>query len=912
MKLANYEWDPELDLIAEGGFAEVFKAKDVNTENRFVALKIYKEAVSKGTRGNTGQKKYSLEQEFAKVDGLSHTNLVSYFGLDYLRHDDAMGRTVSYPVLIMEYAGEGTLNDLLEKNPSDTAKEKIIREIASAVEYLHQQGIIHRDLKPGNILFSRDRAGKRVAKVTDFGISQDTLTEKTQEETFTEGIGTPNYMAPEQFYKRKFGLSGEISERTDIWALGVIMYKSLSGEMPFGKGGRDNELIREEIISKEPDYSKIPAKYIPIIQKCLMKNAEDRFKSVADFMNSFDQELGTVDATLVNTPSSPYEKPKKTGKKILVSCIVALVLIIGGYYFYRQTKINSLLAEGWDSYKTINYEKAYDSYLKAAEYDSGEAYYFLSMFNMFGHGIDVNYEKANELTDKAIEAGYDMANFQHGWSYLNELGVAKDSAKAKEYFEKSLSSIKKLSREGNPEAQNLYGILSLGGLVVQKDIEQAKKYYDLASKKGHLAAIENLASLNKNDKKYKEAFEGFEKCMKVGRYSCYRNLGDMYRFGQHVEKDTVKALELYTHAANNKDLRSQYLLGSFHLNGNIAKKDRIKAIGWYTKAAERGHINAQNDLGTIYFSEKKYNEGEKWFLKAVEKGNAYAAYNMGLIYHGGLGRDKDYEKAKNWFINAAKKNHRASQYRLGLMFENGEGVQKNSVEAKNWYSKSAKNNYAAAQHKMGGLAYEEKNYENALEWYSKSANQDYSSSQNMLGVMNEMGLGAPKDLIKAKSYYETTSQKGNSFGQYNLGNLYYYGKGVEKDIKKAEIYYTRAANQDNSGAQYMLGYIYASKNYYYLAKKWYAKAAMQGHSDAQNSIGILYGQGKLGRKDYKKALEYFEQSAENGNKYGKYNLGLYHFYGNGTPINKRKAKILFEESCNDGHTAACTKLRKDY
>ena len=61
MTLSHYQWDPEKDLIAEGGFAEVFRAKDLNAEGRYVALKIYKEAVSRGTSGSTGQKKYSLE-----------------------------------------------------------------------------------------------------------------------------------------------------------------------------------------------------------------------------------------------------------------------------------------------------------------------------------------------------------------------------------------------------------------------------------------------------------------------------------------------------------------------------------------------------------------------------------------------------------------------------------------------------------------------------------------------------------------------------------------------------------------------------------------------------------------------------------------------------------------------------------
>ena len=78
MRLGNYEWDPEADLIAEGTFAEVFRARDTNTAGRTVALKIYKEAVAKGTSGSSGQKKYTLEKEFQKVDRLSHTNIITY------------------------------------------------------------------------------------------------------------------------------------------------------------------------------------------------------------------------------------------------------------------------------------------------------------------------------------------------------------------------------------------------------------------------------------------------------------------------------------------------------------------------------------------------------------------------------------------------------------------------------------------------------------------------------------------------------------------------------------------------------------------------------------------------------------------------------------------------------------------
>src|SRR5690606_21049899 len=126
MKLGNYEWDPDNDLIAQGAFAEVFRARDINTAGRIVALKIYKEALTRGTSGSTGQMKYTLEKEFQNVDGLSHTNIITYYGLDYIHHRDAMGRQMSYPVLIMEYAEGGTLTDYLRSNPDRRTLDKLV------------------------------------------------------------------------------------------------------------------------------------------------------------------------------------------------------------------------------------------------------------------------------------------------------------------------------------------------------------------------------------------------------------------------------------------------------------------------------------------------------------------------------------------------------------------------------------------------------------------------------------------------------------------------------------------------------------------------------------------------------------------------------------------------------------------
>ncbi|WP_437370118.1 bifunctional serine/threonine protein kinase/MFS transporter [Maribacter litoralis] len=289
MKLNQYEWDPEKDKLGEGTFAEVFKAKDINA-NRFVALKIYKTSVKGNTSGSTEQSKYSLEQEFQNIEAVSHTNIITYHGLNYIKHTDAMGREGSYPVIIMEYANQGTLTQFLKTNPQKIISNKLIKDIIKGIGHLHEEGIIHRDLKPGNILVSKNKRGVYTAKITDFGISKDTLSSDADTTSHTELVGTPHYMAPEQIYQKRFGLEGSISSRTDLWALGVIIFKIFTGKLPFGNGVQDIELVHEAITKGEIDLTGVPQDYHKLLIHCFKKNAVDRVSSANEMLSFIGQE----------------------------------------------------------------------------------------------------------------------------------------------------------------------------------------------------------------------------------------------------------------------------------------------------------------------------------------------------------------------------------------------------------------------------------------------------------------------------------------------------------------------------------------------------------------------------------------------------------------------------------------------
>ncbi|HTD40112.1 MAG TPA: protein kinase [Mucilaginibacter sp.] len=346
MKLNQYEWNPALDILGKGAFAEVFRAKDHKGNN--VALKIYKEAIITGSTGGSSSGKYTLEREYEKGKLLSHTNVIRYLDFDYIKYLDAMQREAKYPVLIMEYADEGSLSGWLKSTTTPTVEEslKIIRGILNGLTYLHEQGIIHRDLKPANILFRKDRLGNKVVKISDFGISRDLLEDNTGRPSATAGVGTVDYMAPEQLLKKTYGLNGEISSRTDLWAVGVILYKMLSGKMPFGDADQSYENTHDEIINKESDYSKIPAKYQPVIKACLQKYASARpadAHAVIDLLDAAQKKQPEHDTTLddkerTQIKPDPFKdkrkvvpvppKPSSVGKYIVIAAAVILVIVL--------------------------------------------------------------------------------------------------------------------------------------------------------------------------------------------------------------------------------------------------------------------------------------------------------------------------------------------------------------------------------------------------------------------------------------------------------------------------------------------------------------------------------------------------------------------------------------------------------
>jgi serine/threonine protein kinase len=213
-----------LQEIGEGGFGVVFMAEQLEPVQRKVALKIIKAGM------DTREVIARFEAERQALALMDHPSIARVL--------DAGATESGRPYFVMELVRGIKITDYCDQNHLSTEERlHLFIQVCQAVQHAHQKGIIHRDLKPSNILVTMID-GQPVPKVIDFGVVKaigQRLTAKTLFTRFEEFIGTPAYMSPEQAE-----FSGvDVDTRSDIYALGVLLYELLTGRTPF-----DHETLR--------------------------------------------------------------------------------------------------------------------------------------------------------------------------------------------------------------------------------------------------------------------------------------------------------------------------------------------------------------------------------------------------------------------------------------------------------------------------------------------------------------------------------------------------------------------------------------------------------------------------------------------------------------------------------------------
>ena len=305
--------------VGAGGMGEVYRARDTVLK-RNVALKVLPEAFARDP-----QRMARFQREAEVLASLNHPNIAAIYGV--VESGDTRA-------LVMELAEGPTLAARIKEGAIPQEESlAIARQITDALEYAHEKGVVHRDLKPANVKITP----QETVKLLDFGLAKafsepSAGGDPNNSPTLTMGetragviLGTAAYMAPEQARGK------QVDKRADIWAFGVVLYEMLTGRRMFT--GELMSDVLAAVIAKEPDLEAVPARFRPIIQKCLRKDPRTRWRDIGDVRMALEEDLQAGPALL----SPARAAPAILSVAWITVGVLAIVLAILGFVHFRET-----------------------------------------------------------------------------------------------------------------------------------------------------------------------------------------------------------------------------------------------------------------------------------------------------------------------------------------------------------------------------------------------------------------------------------------------------------------------------------------------------------------------------------------------------------------------------------------------
>lgn len=276
-----------IEKSGRGGMATVFKAFDTNLEREVAIKLIRRRAFAQGDWERTFRR---FEIEAKSLARLDHPNIVRVY--DYGEFEGA-------PFIVMELLDDGSLKQRLGRPIPVPQAAAILAPIADGLAYAHRKGILHRDVKPSNILFKKD--GTPV--LTDFGIAK-IIEGPNANRTITKdgvGVGTPEYMAPEQ------GSGRQIDGRTDEYSLGIVFYEMITGRKPY-TADTPLAVILKQQVDPLPRPTNVSQGAEKLLYKVLAKNPDDRFRSMDLMADAFERLVHEGEGSLF---ASIFERLKR-------------------------------------------------------------------------------------------------------------------------------------------------------------------------------------------------------------------------------------------------------------------------------------------------------------------------------------------------------------------------------------------------------------------------------------------------------------------------------------------------------------------------------------------------------------------------------------------------------------------------
>jgi len=704
---------------------------------------------------------------------------------------------------------------------------------------------------------------------------------------------------------------------------------------------------------------------------------KERIENLREYV---DIILSGVDTSNLSRNAVERKKPeinkKKSKKKVIIPAIIAgALLLIAALFLVVGISVFAIvgiggsgkrnLKKGIDYYyseyqSSADNEAARGYFEKAAKKGKGDAYYYLGMLDE----REYDFNSAKENYEKGVDKGSDLSRLELGNLYENGLGVYPDLVKAISLYDESIAkgSLEGYCFEGNfymsgylnyeGEFDKAYEYLNKakeseikdvaadayidlgymyesGEYGIEKDYDKALSYYKKAMElKPGLTGICNnyMAEIYlsqddtvNSDIYYKKAMDYFRESADAGNIESMNWMGYYYHYGIGCEIDYEKAMDYYRKAADMNIPDSFCNIGYLYEygSGNV-KQDYDKAYEWFKKAADMDYSEAMRAIGDMYFKGEyapkadgtpDYNTARTWYEKALEAGYIGAYKSLGYMYEYGLGANEDYDKAYELFLKNAEFGDSDAMFEIGNMYDAGYLSSASADDAMTWYLRAAKYGSTDAMVKIGNLYSDREDSQKAKEWYMAAASKNDASAMITLGLAYYYGNfdGIP-DYENAYKWIKKASEAGDSTATVLMANMSMDGLGTKKDREAARQLFEKTVEDGTADAYvyYALGRIYEEnvqvKKDFAKALGYYEKAADEGLDLACEKLGDMYFDGIGVNQDYSEAIYYYQKAVDNGNASGNVykKLGDIYHYGYGVTSNDNIALPYYVKAADTG------------
>ena len=537
--------------LGSGGFGITYSAIDEHLDRR-VAIKEYlpkslamrdaNDRVTVATAEDEADFRWGLDRFLDEARALAHFDHPNIVGVK--RFIEAHG--TGY--IVMQYVEGEPLSEMLKRKPTLTEPEirEYVLPLAAGLDEIHAAGLLHRDIKPSNIVVSSDG----VPVLIDFGSARMAVNAKSQSLT---AVVTPGYAPLEQYAAKSRQLPP-----TDIYALGAVLYRCVTGVTPRDATERALE-DRLTPVAEAADGVYSDGLLIAI-DTALAMRIDDRPGDVAAFLElapACDNEQAMADA----------------------------------------------LGAAEEAYNRGEYEIALREYRRQATLEHPVAQYVLGSMYYRGEGVREDNAKAIQWLTRAAEQGHADAQCELGVMYYFGDGMPEDYVQAAHWFERAAEQ-----GEQAPRAAHYYCAAVHGDAEAQWNLGSMYTWYDEGAPKIHTQAVHwyNLAA----EQGHTHAQRYMDEVQAVGQYldaaeqgdaEAQYELGNRYNIGgEGTPQDPVRAAQWFTRAAEQGHVEAQLNLGDMYCAGWGVAEDRILATQWYVGAAEQGNTVAQYKLGDMY------------------------------------------------------------------------------------------------------------------------------------------------------------------------------------------------------------------------------------------------------------------------------------------------------------------------